>query len=81
MLTRQYINKMQATPEDLNANAEFIRQANDYVEVRGRTPRPRGLSCTAARGSTGYAVSSRPTQCCPRRRKLLTEEPGMYRLC
>jgi len=24
-----------ATPEDLNANAEFIRQANGYVEVPG----------------------------------------------
>lgn len=30
MLTRH-----QATPEDLNANAEFIRQANEYVEVPG----------------------------------------------
>ena len=25
----------QATPEDLNANAEYIRQANAYVEVPG----------------------------------------------
>lgn len=31
--------KPQATPEDLNANAEFIRQADEYVEVRhGRAP-------------------------------------------
>ena len=38
MARRRLLRVTQATPEDLNANAEFIRQANDYIEARAALP-------------------------------------------